>query len=172
MVVNFLATFLAIPLIAKIGRKPITITGFMIDNITLLAIAIVYCLKLGNPKTTENNVTLQPFTDPQKYVVMAFSIIYIICFEIAPGPLYYVCLSESLPPEVKGKMLGVGFIMVQLSYFIVVFTFSPIDAANITCVAYFMYFGITMVSTIMLWVYQVETRGRTFDEINALMIDI
>ena len=84
---------------------------------------------------------------------MAASIIYIIGFEIAPGPLYYVCLSESFPPEAKGKVLGFAFTMVQLSFFVVVFTFPPIDAANLTCIAYFMYFGITLLSTIILWVY-------------------
>lgn len=152
--VNFLSVFIAIPLIAKVGRKPLTIAGFMIDNVCLLVLSVIYFLNNDNP---------------QKVVLIVASIIYIIGFEIAPGPLYYVCCSESFPPECKGKVLGFAFTMVQLSFFIVVFTFPPLQTARLVGVAYLMYFIITQISTIILWVIMVETRGKTFEEIEAVM---
>lgn len=47
--VNFLSVFIAIPLIAKVGRKQLTIAGFMIDNICLLVLAIIYFINNDNP---------------------------------------------------------------------------------------------------------------------------
>lgn len=152
--VNFLSVFIAIPLIACVGRKKLTIAGFMIDNICLLILAIIYFINNDNP---------------QKIVLIVASIVYIIGFEIAPGPLYYVCCSESFPPECKGKVLGFAFTMVQLSFFIVVYTFPPLQTARLVGVAYIMYFIVTQISTIILWAVMVETRGKTFEEIEAIM---
>lgn len=74
-----------------------TLTGFVIDCIALIVLAIIYIVNNENPN---------------KIVLIVASVIYLIGFELGPGPCYYVCLSESFPCEIKGRCLGFAFTLI------------------------------------------------------------
>lgn len=120
----------------------------MIINVNLVALVIIYAISNDNP---------------QKIVLMVCSIIYIAGLEMGPGPLLFVCLSESFPEEIRGRCLGYAFTLFQLAFLLVVLTFPYFG--NVIFAAYLTYLILTVISTIMLWIYMVETKGKTFEEI-------
>lgn len=47
--VNFLTTLISIPLVSRFGRKPLTIIGFMIINVNLVALVVIYAISNTSP---------------------------------------------------------------------------------------------------------------------------
>jgi MFS transporter, SP family, galactose:H+ symporter len=87
---NVLATFIAIYLVDKWGRKPILILGFIIMAISLGAVALL--------------MSMTP-TGILSYLAIAFVLLFIICFAFSAGPLIWVLCSEIQP--LSGRDFGI-----------------------------------------------------------------
>lgn len=105
--------------------------------------------------------------DPNKPTLIAASVIFLIGFEIGPGPCFYVCCMESFPAQVRGRCLGYSYTIMQIANIIIVLTF-PFFSSVVYGV-YLMYLIVTLISTIILGFYMVETKGKTLEEIEAIM---
>lgn len=84
---NVLATFIAIYLVDRAGRKPILLSGFILMAISLAAVAIL----MNYPQAS--------------YITFGFILLFIISFAFSAGPLIWVLCSEIQP--LNGRDFGI-----------------------------------------------------------------
>lgn len=89
--INFLATFIAIGLVDRWGRKPTLILGFLV-----MAIGMSVLAGILNVNIDSQNL---------KYLAILMLIIFIIGFAMSAGPLIWVLCSEIQP--LKGRDFGI-----------------------------------------------------------------
>ena len=150
--VNFGATCIAIPLVNTVGRKWLVVGGFLGVVGTLIMFLTIYAISN---------------TDPQRIVLIVATVLYLIFFEIGPGPCFYVCCSESFPREVRGRCLGIAFTAMQIANIIVVLIFPYFS--NVIYGFYILCMIISLITAIVLWIVMIETKGKTVEEIEAIM---
>lgn len=79
--VNFCSTLVALPLVDRIGRRKLLFSGTGLCLIALILYIIAYSLDYSNPNTA---------------LIISASIVFLFGFEIGPGPVFYVIISETL----------------------------------------------------------------------------
>jgi MFS transporter, SP family, galactose:H+ symporter len=89
---NVLATFIAIGLVDKIGRKPILYTGFVVMAASLAIVGTM--IHIGTA------------TRAEQYFTVGTLLIFIIGFAMSAGPLIWTLCSEVQP--LKGRDFGIG----------------------------------------------------------------
>ncbi|WP_041070186.1 sugar porter family MFS transporter [Candidatus Ishikawella capsulata] len=89
-VVNVFATFIAIGVVDRLGRRPLLMLGFLIMSIAMFALATI--LHIGVHTTLD------------KYLAVAMLLIFIGGFGMSAGPLIWVLCSEIQP--LKGRDFG------------------------------------------------------------------
>jgi SP family galactose:H+ symporter-like MFS transporter len=90
--VNVLATFIAIGLVDKLGRKPILYIGFVVMAIGLGVVGTM--MKLGI------------HTHGQQFFTVGMLLVFIVGFAMSAGPLIWTLCSEIQP--LKGRDFGIG----------------------------------------------------------------
>jgi len=90
--VNVIATFIAIGLVDRWGRRPILLTGFGV--MTLGMGALGWLLKLGVA------------THAQQLVAVAMLLVFIAGFAMSAGPMIWILCSEIQP--IKGRDFGIA----------------------------------------------------------------
>jgi SP family galactose:H+ symporter-like MFS transporter len=92
--VNMLATFIAIALVDRLGRKPIMYAGFVTMGMSLLAVGCL--LNFG---VSPNSLW--------SYLSVIALLVFIIGFAMSAGPIIWIICSEIYP--LAGRDLGVTF---------------------------------------------------------------
>ena len=150
-VTNMLATFVAIGLVDRWGRKPILYTGC-----TMMAFG------LGLTGAYMN-------TEP--LVAVAMTLVFVVGFAMSAGPLVWTLCSEIQP--LKGRDFGIGVSTVTnwLATFVVTGTFpilfSQIGRAN----TFWLYAAFNAAFLLFTWVLVPETKGITLEQIERRLMD-
>jgi SP family galactose:H+ symporter-like MFS transporter len=90
--VNVLATFIAIGLVDRLGRKPILYAGFVVMAIGLGVVGSMMHLGIHTPG--------------QQYFTVGMLLVFIVGFAMSAGPLIWTLCSEIQP--LKGRDFGIG----------------------------------------------------------------
>ena len=90
--VNVLATFIAIGLVDKLGRKPILYIGFVVMTIGLGVVGTMMHLGIH--------------THSEQLFTVAMLLVFIVGFAMSAGPLIWTLCSEIQP--LKGRDFGIG----------------------------------------------------------------
>ncbi|KAI4778085.1 MFS general substrate transporter [Aureobasidium sp. EXF-3400] len=102
---------------------------------------------------------------------LGFLLLWVICYGASAGPIGFVAAGETSTPRLRAQTTsfnlgcyGLGFVVFQwtVSYII-----SP-DAANLGIKAVYVWAGLLVPFTILLWLYYPETYGRTYWELDEL----
>lgn len=139
-------------MVNTVGRKILVIVGFLGVVGTLIIYLVIYII--------DNN-------NPNKVALIVGTVLYLIFFEIGPGPCFYVCCSESFPREVRGRCLGIAFTAMQIANIIVVLIFPYFG--NVIYAFYILCMIISTITVIVLWIAMIETKGKSVEEIEAIM---
>lgn len=91
-IVNVVATFIAIGLVDRWGRRPILLTGFTVMTIGMGALGWLLHLGIG--------------THTQQIVAVAMLLIFIAGFAMSAGPMIWILCSEIQP--IKGRDFGIA----------------------------------------------------------------
>lgn len=91
-VVNVVATFIAIGLVDRWGRRPILLTGFGVMTVGMGALGWLLHLGIG--------------THTQQIVAVAMLLIFIAGFAMSAGPMIWILCSEIQP--IKGRDFGIA----------------------------------------------------------------
>ncbi|KAI4726723.1 MFS general substrate transporter [Aureobasidium sp. EXF-10728] len=138
-----------------IGRRPLLVGGcFMmcVFNICLGTTAFFKTVGAGK-------------------AALGFLLLWVICYGASAGPIGFVAAGETSTPRLRAQTTsfnlgcyGLGFVVFQwtVSYMI-----SP-DAANLGIKAVYVWAGLLVPFTILLWLYYPETYGRTYWELDEL----
>ncbi|KAK7887649.1 hypothetical protein LTR67_009550 [Exophiala xenobiotica] len=155
--VGTFTVFVAIYTVDRIGRRTMLLIGFPALAMCLLLEAVLQSQYLG----TDNKAGLG--------ACVAVIYMYIIFFQGVDGPSF-IWMSEIFPTTIRAKGISLGF----FSYFVGAITYttpSVLAFKNAKYNMYFLYMGLCMVSTVIVYLYCPETKQISVEEIGALFGD-
>jgi len=147
--VNLLFTLLAMMLVDKLGRKPLMLAGA--GGLAVLYIVVVRMLAAGS-------------TDVAWYLLAAIG-----TYAMSLAPVTWVLISEIFPNKIRGAATSIAVLSLWAAYFILVFTF-PILFDRLKDSTFYIYSGICMLGLIFIWVKVKETKGKTLEELEEVII--
>jgi sugar porter (SP) family MFS transporter len=145
--VNFVATFGAIALVDKAGRKPLLLTGNGIQVGALFTVGLIF---LHNRHSS---------------ALLGFVLLYIVAFAIAAGPLPWVVCSEIFPAKLRGRAMSLATFFIWVACLIVAQTFPMLLAAIGPARTFWIYAGCSAATFLFVLFFLPETKGRTLEEI-------
>ncbi|CAN4077815.1 unnamed protein product [Withania somnifera] len=156
-VVNFIATFVSLLTVDRVGRRYLFLQGGIQMFICQMIIAISIALKFGTSG--------DPGTLPIWYaaLVVVFICIYVAGFAWSWGPLGWLVPSEIFPLEVRPAGQSVNVIVNMIFTFFIAEVFTAM-----LCVfkfGLFLFFGVFVVlMTLFIYFYLPETKGIPIDD--------
>jgi SP family sugar:H+ symporter-like MFS transporter len=156
--VNILATFIAIALIDRVGRKPLLLAGSLGMAVTLAALAFLFA-------TTAVGPAGKPvFTRSEAVAALTVANLYVVAFGVSWGPVVWVLLGEMFPNRRRGAALAVAGACNWVSNFAVTVTFLPLLEVAGLGGAYGLYAAAAIGSLVFVWAAVAETKGRSLEE--------
>ena len=138
-----------------IGRRPLLIGGCFLMCVFDIALGTTGFFK----------------TDAANSAALGFLLLWVICYGCSAGPIGYVAAGETSTPRLRAQTTsfnlgcyGLGFVVFQWS---VSYMISP-DAGNLGVKAVYVWAGLLIPTTVLLWLYYPETYGRTYLELDEL----
>lgn len=93
-VVNVLSTIFAIYYLDKVGRRPLLLTGIVGMGICLATLSLTFHAGIN--------------TESLRWIAMACTFIYIICFAFSLGAMLWLLVAEIFPLEVRGAAMSIA----------------------------------------------------------------
>ncbi|CAL5994078.1 Hexose_transporter [Hexamita inflata] len=144
--VNALGCLPSIPLIPKLKRKTILLSGWFLMNLGQVILII------GN---VLNN----------QMMILAGSIVFLFGFEFGPGTMTVVVLGEIFPRQFTQQLNSLGYSVMWATNIIVILTFPFFK--SIVWAAYVIYFVASLLCGIVLIFTMPETKGKSVKKIEA-----
>jgi SP family arabinose:H+ symporter-like MFS transporter len=145
--VNLLATFIAILIVDKAGRKPLLLLGNAIQVVALVTVGFIYS------------------HNPHSPALLWFVILYTAAFAMAMGPLPWIVCSEIFPAKLRGRAMSVSTFCIWTGCLIVAQTF-PYLLKHIGSARTFWIYGACSAGTFLFVLLRLpETKGRSLEEI-------
>lgn len=150
-VVNAIMSAVVIPLIDRVGRRPLMIFGLtgIVISLVLLGIAFIY-----------------PSTDPfVRWMAIGALLLYIGCWSIGPRPVFWVLIAEIYPQKIRGKAMSLGSLTDWGTNFLVTLTF--LTLTNIIGVSgtFWLYGFFAVVTMLLFYFFIPETKGQKLEDI-------
>jgi sugar porter (SP) family MFS transporter len=146
---NLLATFVAMALVDKAGRKPLLLVGNAGQAVALATVGYLFA------------------TDPTSPALLGFVTMYIASFAMAMGPLPWIVCSEIFPAKLRGRAMSISTMTIWAACLLVVQTVpwcmkSPLVGPSATFGIYAAFSAVTFGLVVVLLP---ETKGRSLEEI-------
>lgn len=140
---NVLATVVAIPLVDRLGRRPLLIGGTLVMTIACGLLAVVW-------KTLDGHT--------RGYLAIALLLLFVLAFELGDGPLFWMVASELFTPETKS--VGASTLNAAQWIFNIILSFGfPIAAKAFGLWVVLLVFGVIgAVCTVLLIFFLPETK--------------
>ncbi|XP_022200158.2 facilitated trehalose transporter Tret1 [Nilaparvata lugens] len=150
-----LANFICMPLIDWLGRKPLLIISTIVSTVVQAASAYFYYVRQV-PDYDYSGLTWIPYAG-----LVLFAVAYSLGIGVVPNTL----LGELFPANVKSKAAAVATIFFAIASFSVNKVYPSVP--NYTM---FAFFALTnFIATIFTWFFVIETKGKSFSEIQQLL---
>jgi MFS transporter, SP family, arabinose:H+ symporter len=149
--INFLATFLAIALVDKAGRRPLLLVGTAVQMMALGLVGWMF-------QTQHSGRGL-----------LCCILVFIAAFAMAMGPVPWILCSEIFPNKVRGRAMSLATFTIWASCFVVAETFPMMNESKAIgpAVTFWIYAGVSLLSFVFVLVLVPETKGRTLEEIES-----
>jgi SP family galactose:H+ symporter-like MFS transporter len=153
---NVLATFIAIGLVDRWGRKPILYTGFTVMAVGLGVVGTM--MHLGITSHGEQTLTV------------AMLLLFIVGFAMSAGPLVWTICSEVQP--LKGRDFGIGCSTFTnwIANMIVGATFLSLLNGIGHAATFWLYAGLNLLFLIFTYALVPETKGVTLEQIERKLM--
>ena len=152
-VVNVLATFIAIWLIDKAGRKPLMYAGLVGMVLALTALGVAFITEGDASSSKIGTITVGAVW------------IYIACFAFSFGPIPWLMMTEIFPLQLRGRAVSIATMTSWGCNLIVSFTFLSLLKAIGPSYTFWLYALVGILGLIFVWKLVPETKGRTLEEI-------
>lgn len=154
---NVLATFIAIGLVDRWGRKPILYTGFSVMTIGLGIVGTMMHLGI--------------VTHTQQLLTVIMLLVFIIGFAMSAGPLIWTLCSEIQP--LKGRDFGIACSTVTnwVANMIVGATFLTLINDIGHAPTFWLYAGLNLLFLVITFVFVPETRSVTLEQIERKLMN-
>lgn len=151
--VNVIMTVVSMWLIDRVGRRPLLLVGTAGMAVTLGTLGWLF-------QSQFQGGSLAAFA---VFILM----VYVACFAIGLGPVFWLLISEIYPLKIRGAAEGTaagtnwGFnFLVSLTFLTLIETVGPSSA-------FWLYGLLSVAAWIFCYVFVPETKGRTLEEIEA-----
>jgi SP family galactose:H+ symporter-like MFS transporter len=104
---NVVMTIVSIPLVDRLGRRPLLLTSLIGMLISLVCLALGFAI--GGPAL--------------KWIGVGSLVLYIASFAIGLGPVFWLLISEIFPLNIRGQAASIATMVNWLSNFLVSVTF-------------------------------------------------
>ena len=150
-VINVLMTVVALWLLDRVGRRPLLLWGIvgMIVSLGILGFGFL------SPSLTH---VLAPIS-------VACVMVYVACFAISLGPIFWLMISEIYPLKIRGRAMSVATMMNWASNLLVALTFLSLLNTLGKPLTFWLYALIGVIAWIFVLRMVPETKGRTLEEI-------
>jgi MFS transporter, SP family, galactose:H+ symporter len=156
-VINVLATFIAIWLVDREGRKPLLVAGVAGMVATLVVLGLAF--QGGGAATGTGSLG---------YITVVCLAGYIIFFAFSLGPIVWLMISEIYPLRNRAQAMAVSTASNWAANFLVSTTF-PVMTLRLGSAATFLTYAGLGVLTLLFVIAKVpETKGKTLEEISKL----
>jgi len=149
--VNVIFTVIAIVTVDKWGRKPLLMVGSVGMAIGMFAIGTLAFLKVIGIST------------------LVFIIIYTASFMMSWGPITWVLISEIFPNKIRGKAVAIAVAAQWAANYLVSSTY-PAMMEFSSGMTYCIYGIMSVLSFFFVWKMVPETKGKTLEEMEDLLI--
>src|SRR5262249_4936872 len=156
-VINVLATFIAIWLVDRAGRRPLLIAGVIGMVATLAVLGLAFRANAAGAGTS--NLAL---------ITALCLAVYIVSFAFSLGPIVWLMISEIYPLRNRAQAMAVSTASNWGANFLVSFSF-PVMANRLgSSVTFFSYAAFGVVTLVFIMTKVPETKGKTLEEISKL----
>lgn len=152
-VVMLLSVIITIFTVEKLGRRPILL-------IATFSMAIIYGL-IGGCFFTGNTGTS----------VVILALLNVMLYSLSLAPLLWVILSEIYPNRVRGTAMSIGATSHWVANFLLTFSFPAIKEAIGWANNFWLYGTICLAGFIVLLRYLPETKGKSLEELENILIN-
>lgn len=150
-IVNVIATIVALPLLDKLGRRPMLLTGLAGMALSLCGLTWVFQAHANHPMLP--TITL-------------FSLfIYIISFAMSLGPIGFLMLTEIFPLNVRGFGMSIATSGNWACNMIIAFSFLPLVEHIGMGQTFFIFFILTLIAFTFVYLFIPETSGVSLEDI-------
>jgi sugar porter (SP) family MFS transporter len=151
--VNVGFTILAVYIIDRAGRRPLLIVGLIGMTVSLILLGLVFATG-GSGGAAGLLAT----------VCLA---LYIACFAISLGPVFWLMISEIYPLSIRGKAMSVASLANWGSNWLVALTFPVLLATLGGAGSFWLFAAMGIVAWFFVYFRVPETKGKTLEEIEA-----
>ncbi|WP_049922264.1 sugar porter family MFS transporter [Halopiger djelfimassiliensis] len=151
--VNVAMTVVAVLLIDRTGRRPLLLAGLGGMTVMLAILGIVFYLP--------------GLSGALGWIAAGCLMLYVACFAIGLGPVFWLMISEIYPMEVRGTAMGVVTVLNWAGNLIVSLTFLGLVDAIGQSGTFWLYGLFSLFALVFCYQLVPETKGRSLEEIEA-----
>lgn len=156
-VINVLATFIAIWLVDREGRKPLLIAGVSGMVATLMVLGLAF--QGGSAGTGTGSLG---------YITVVCLAGYIVFFAFSLGPIVWLMISEIFPLRNRAQAMAVSTASNWAANFLVSTTFPLLTLQLGSAATFFIYAGLGVLTLLFVIAKVPETKGKTLEEISKM----
>ena len=150
--INVISTILVVPLIDRLGRKPLLVVPMFIMIVDFILLTVCLVLQDGSLVFS--------------YLSVVCIIVFIMCFAVGLGPIPFLYVAECFKQDARGAALSVCMVANWVANLFLTLTFEYMAMYLKNYV--FVVFTVIVGFAVFLIITKVpETKGRTVDEIMA-----
>ncbi|KAA6388362.1 MAG: putative sugar porter family MFS transporter [Streblomastix strix] len=152
---NFTMTVFSIFLVDRLGRRPLLITGYSLMSLGNLLVVL------------SASITALQERKIAYWLSVPGLAIFLAGFEVGPGPLYFLIISELFPTLIRGRAVAFMTGINWACNIIIVFSYLPLVA---TLSIKWVYVGLSVFSlftAVFVMINLKETKKQSLDEISA-----
>jgi sugar porter (SP) family MFS transporter len=150
--IDFAATFAAIVLLDRFGRKPLFLAGIAVTVVCLLILSLGFA-------------GLDRLGPLGQWLVVGSLFVYMAAFSLSLGPVAGLIVSEIYPQRVRGVAMGLVIVVNWVSQIVTAFTFPSLVAALGATVTFSIYAAIGTAGFLFCYFFVPETKGLTLEQI-------
>jgi sugar porter (SP) family MFS transporter len=158
--VNIVATFIAIALIDRVGRKPLLLVGSAGMFVSLGTLTFVFAT------ATTNSAGDPVITGATSTIALIAANAFVFFFAFSWGPVVWVLLGEMFPNRIRAAALSVAAAAQWMANFIISSSF-PWLASRSLGIAYGIYTTFALLSFFFVMSKIKETKGRTLEDLSS-----
>ncbi|XP_041378149.1 solute carrier family 2, facilitated glucose transporter member 5-like [Gigantopelta aegis] len=156
--INVICTVIAVPLMEKLGRRPLLIWPMCVMAAAFLLMTVFLELQF--------DVSLADHHTAFAMTCIVLMHIYVIGFALGLGPIPFIVVSEIFRQEARAAAMSLSLAFNWICNFILMLTF-PFLKDGLGAYTYLLFTAILVGAIAFIFFFVPETKNKTFDEIAA-----